>query len=219
MPTRFEKTFPSRLAKARYGCYNTTMIVPNRKSKLQRVFISVALTIVLCFAAFSFVGCLNEKTDQYGFFTQWKLITLRVPKLPKIQSDQPTKMDINRFLYMTTEEEFNDYINRVYEYLISRSFPYLWTAVQTGSFFGGAGSFRLEQAAQLSDYNQGDETEPNYFFVWGRKSIFGDEPAFVAYLRAVYHSRTFELDGVAFNAEITLPSTKTLDATFHIPKD
>ena len=89
-------------------------------------------------------------------------------------------MNQGRFTFTTTEEKFDEYLNSVYDYLVSRSFEYFGypTEILT-TFFGGAPKCVFEYGNELNDFQTkiafyGSSKEPegiHYFFVWGNEGI------------------------------------------------
>ncbi len=128
------------------------------------------------------VGC-TDKTDKHGFYAQSTLNKNFIPDLPKIKSDGKTSLNQGRFTFTTTEKEFEEYLNSVYDYLASCSFEYFGYPTEVFStLFGGAPKCTFEFGYELSDFQtlialsiKGEDiyeeakTGKHYFFVWGKE--------------------------------------------------
>ena len=127
-------------------------------------------------------GC-GGGTDKYGFYSQRTLKKNLIPDLPKIQTGRMG--DANRFYFRSTQEEFDEYLQSVYEYLAGCSFEYFGYPTEVFStFFGGAPRCYFAFGTELSDFQtnidiplaeSNDIAGKHYFFVWGNQGV--DEEA------------------------------------------
>lgn len=140
-------------------------------------FSVVFICIFLCF--FCFVGC-GDQADEDGFFDQSTLNKNLIPDLPKIKSDGETSLKQGRFTFTTSEEEFVEYVESVYDYLVACSFEYFGYPTKVlATLFGGAPKCAFEYGNELSDfqtkiafYHMSNKPEGvHYFFVWGNNGI------------------------------------------------
>lgn len=200
---------------------------------MRKSIFSFVLITVLVLTAFMFVGCelFETKTDEYGFFADEELGSLS--DMPKIRSDKPTKMMYGKFCYTATQEEFNNYVHSLYDYLVSKEYSYFGTPTKVlGSFFGIGLECELEIGEQLDDFlardlYTGDSVKAanSYFFVLGDTLIDDNKHAANGYaqvkgryLNIYYTTKTVsEDDGFTWNACIELPHG-LYDYTFYFPK-
>lgn len=191
--------------------------------------ISLILILVMCVFASIFTGCefWETKTDEYGFFAN--------TDLPKIRSDKPTKMEYGTFYYTTTQEEFNQYVNLLYEHLISKEYEYLGTPVKIidDTFFGASPRCEIELGEKLEDYLaydlqfyvRGKRLTNSYFFVLGNQLLEDKDGApdgytqvHGGYIKLGYSSHTStDKDGFTYNAYIKLPHG-LYGYSFYLPK-
>ena len=130
------------------------------------------------------VGC-TDKTDEDGFYVQKTLNDNFIPDLPKIKRDGKTSLNQGRFTFTTTQKEFDEYLNSVYDYLVSCSFEYFgYPSGVLSTFFGGAPRCTFEYGSKLSDFQtliafsikgsdiyEEAKTGKHYFFVWGKEGV------------------------------------------------
>ena len=86
----------------------------------------LAFLVAFC-AGFGFVGanCENSKVDQYGFLSQEILTQKRIPNFPQLPHGEYTRTTDVRFYATITYDEFESYVEQVYDYLSSCEFK-LW---------------------------------------------------------------------------------------------
>lgn len=128
------------------------------------------LFLGIIFSLSFFSGC--ELSDRYGFYHQSMLNRYYIPDLPKIRKDD-TSLENGKFAYIATDTEYMDYVESVYEYLVSCSFEYLGypTKVISGAPWA---NYEIELGTELEDfkitkelYDGIDHGDIEYFFVWG----------------------------------------------------
>lgn len=185
--------------------------------------ITIVLILAMCVLATLFTGCdlFETKTDEYGFFADEELGS--IADMPKIRSDKPTKVENGTFYYTTTQEEFDSYVNSLYEYFVSKEYKYLGTPVKIidDTFFGASPRCEIELGENLDDflsydlkfYVKGERSTNSYFFVLGHELAESDDSAPDGYtqvkgryIRLAYLSYTSkDEDGFTYNAYIKLP--------------
>ena len=183
--------------------------------------------LLLCsfLCLFCFAGC-GEGTDKYGFYSQRTLEKNLIPDLPKIQTGHMG--DAQRFYFYPTGEEFEEYLQSVYDYLVGCSFEYFGypTEVIT-TFFGGAPKCYFASGTELSDFQsniafyQSSNKTPDgahYFFVWGNQGINEDSDGDVQIVNARYLQIGYYPDEGYVNAYMQLKSS-LMDYTFYLLAD
>ena len=133
-----------------------------------------ALLAVLLFSV-TLSGCSRlypwkTKPSKDAFFAQEVLDNACVPDLPRIACEAGVKKYGKVYHFRTTEEDYRNYLQTVYEYLGSRGFAYFgYEGEVISSFFGGMPQYELlADRGQLSDYQTG--YGGSYIFVWGNKT-------------------------------------------------
>ena len=197
--------------------------------------IAIVLILAMCILTTLFTGCdfFETKTDEYGFFANEELGS--ISNMPKIRSDKPTKMKNGTFYYTTTQEDFDKYVNSLYEYFVSKEYNYWGTPVKIidDTFFGASPRCEIELGENLEDflsykleyYVKGERSTNSYFFVLGNELAENNDDApdgytrvYGRYIRLAYLSRTStDEDSFTYNAYITLPHG-LYDYSFYLPK-
>ena len=157
-------------------------------------------------------GC-REKVDKYGFLSEEALLENEIPDLPELPhgKDKSTRAALPKALllgeyglfYCTLSyEEFQTYVEEVYEYLLSLNFKYLG---YEGKMLG-IGDFEFFEGEMLSDFYVEDDTVTKVSFIWANELNEANN----AYLSPDWHSlelfyyyetQIFE-DGFTYNVEI-----------------
>lgn len=117
------------------------------------------IAVMLC----GLCACSNNGT----FFSKELLQDNLVPDLPKISYDKAKQRYKKMYYYHTTEDEFNSYAAKVYEYLKSLNFEYLGTRGEVlDTFFGGCPTYEFITGNELTDFLYSENT---YVFVWANE--------------------------------------------------
>lgn len=202
---------------------------------MRRVCMKRILPVLLCavFCMFCLVGC-GEKTDKYGFYAQSTLNKNFIPDLPKRKSDNKQSVKDGRFQFTATQEEFNEYLNAVYEYLVSCSFDYFGYPTKVlGTFFGGAPKCSFAYGNELHDFqtdiaistSSGDLSEQaaigtHYFFVWGNEGVKEQSDGSRQIVNAKYLQIGCRTDGQGEQVSAYMRLKHTLmDYTFYLIVD
>ena len=139
------------------------------KRILKNITLCILLVIFICISCIGLSGCYRGQ-----FFDKGHLTEHLVPDLPQPQKD----MSAYSGSYITvkiTEEEFDDYVVSVYEYLLSCNFEKLGTR---GEFYSGLISMTYyvnEDVSELSDFyilQEMADKSHNYYtyvFVWANE--------------------------------------------------
>ena len=190
-------------------------------------FAVIFLSLFLCL--FCLVGC-GDRTDRYGFYAQSTLNRNLIPNLPKVRSDGKTSLNEGVFTFTTTQEEFDEYLNSVYDYLVSCSFEYFGYPTEVlGTFFGGAPECAFAYGSELSDFKMDESffqslgqsaASMDYFFVWGNNGI--NESTGSAGYPQIVNARYLQIGCYAHegyvNAYMRLKYA-LMDYTFYLPVD
>ena len=148
-------------------------------------------------------GC-REKVDKYGFLSEEALLENEIPDLPELpHGKEENTYTASRTFYCTLSyEEFQAYVEEVYEYLLSLDFKYLG---YKGKMLG-IGDFEFFEGETLSDFYLEDDTVTEVSFIWANELNEANN----AYLSPDWHSlelfyyyetQIFE-DGFTYNVEI-----------------
>ena len=136
----------------------------------KKIFV-FALSAALLFSG-TLCGCSRlypwkTKPSKDAFFAQNVLDNARVPDLPRIVCEAGVKEYGKIYHFRSTEEDYKNYLETVYQYLGSRGFEYFgYKGEEVSSFFGAMPQYELlADRGQLSDYQTG--YEGGYVFVWG----------------------------------------------------
>ena len=132
-----------------------------------------ALSAVLLFSG-TLCGCSRlypwkTKPSKDAFFAQKVLDNALVPDLPRIVCEAGVKEYGKIYHFRTSQEDYQNYLETVYQYLGSRGFAYFgYEGEEISSFFGAMPKYELlADRGQLSDYQTG--FGGSYIFVWGNK--------------------------------------------------
>ena len=125
---------------------------------MKKFLLSLSLiAVMLC----GLCACSNNGT----FFSNEILQDNLVPDLPKISYDKAKQKYKKMYYYHTTEDKFNSYASKVYEYLGTRG-----EVITTD--FGGCPTYEFVAGNELSDFLY---AENNYVFVWANEK-YADSP-------------------------------------------
>ena len=127
---------------------------------MKKFLLSLSLiAVMLC----GLCACSNNGT----FFSKEVLQDNLVPDLPKISYNKAKQKYKKMYYYHTTEDEFNSYVAKVYEYLKSLDFEYLGTRGEViTTAFGGCPTYEFVLGNELSDFLY---AENYYVFVWANE--------------------------------------------------
>lgn len=133
---------------------------------MKKFLLSLSLiAVMLC----GLCACSNNGT----FFSNEILQDNLVPDLPKISYDKAKQKYKKMYYYHTTEDKFNSYASKVYEYLKSLDLEYLGTRGEViTTDFGGCPTYEFVADNELSDFLY---AENNYVFVWANEK-YADSP-------------------------------------------
>ena len=180
------------------------------------------LAIGSCVFAVSRSRCsvwLDNSVDEHGFFGQSRLDRLDIPDLPKIQSEQETTIRDGTFRYHTSLDSFEEYVESVYEYLISQKFDYFgypseyynsWFSIELNGniedFLNPAAYYECAPEKVLSG------ADNIYFFVWGDEEGYQPNLTLHNYIILGYDSQSDN----KHNAFIRIPY-HIMDFRFKLP--
>ena len=134
----------------------------------------ITISLVMAFIL-SCSLCACNKDGSETFFSKSVLEDNLVPDLPKIECEKAEREYSKVYRFKTTEENFNNYVSSVYEYLCSLNFGYLgYRGKEISSFFGGAPTYEFFIGSELSDFKytedrSGHKLENCYVFVWANE--------------------------------------------------
>lgn len=121
------------------------------------------------------VGCnCGRLVLPWGFFCKETLRIWMIPDLPQLSHGLHSKTSYNTFECNLSEEEFHQYVEKVYEYLKRQNFAYL--GYEGELLFDNSGvpipatgpTYQLMEGCQLSDFYQ---SEYSVQFIWGNRLI------------------------------------------------
>ncbi len=126
----------------------------------------LAFLVAFC-VGFGFVGCDGETVDEHSFLSAKELEKVLIPNLPKLPYGENTRTTYNQFFCNLTYEEYQQYVEQVYEYLSSCNFNYFGTEGRSTGWH----TRQLEQSQEISDfYERWDSNQcMQASFVWGNK--------------------------------------------------
>ena len=133
--------------------------------------LTIISLIMIVVISFSLSACYTDIV----FFSKSVLEENLVPDLPRIKSVFAYKENKRLYRFKTTEDEFNNYVSSVYEYLYSLNFKYFgYRGEEISSFFGGAPTYEFYLGSELSDFKYtedrgGHKLENCYVFVWANE--------------------------------------------------
>ena len=132
--------------------------------------IALCLCVLLCLLCLA--GCVDEKAKD-GFFSQRTLNKFLIPNLPRIGNKSESTLRHNHFAFETTVAEFGEYVESVYDYLVSCSFKHLgYHSGVVREFWTDLRYYSFEYGTELSDFQFG---ELYYEFVWSNSGTEVDE--------------------------------------------
>ena len=138
---------------------------------MKKFWISTAL-IVIALLSCSLGACKLLKKPNETFFSQSVLTKCGIPDLPQINYEKAAKKYNKLYRYQTTEEDFNEYVATVYEYLRSLNFNYFgYRGKEIESLFGALPIYEFFIGTKLSDFKYtedrfGNPLKNRYVFVW-----------------------------------------------------
>lgn len=136
---------------------------------MKKILLIIALVMIAIIPC-SLCACTND-SGKY-FFSKSVLEDNLVPDLPKIACEKAEKEYSKVYRFKTMEENFNNYVSSVYEYLCSLNFEYFgYRGEELSSFFGGSPTYEFFIGSELSDFKytenrHGSKLENCYVFVW-----------------------------------------------------
>ena len=109
------------------------------------------LTAVLLLSCLSSCSIFTHKKNQW--FSEDTLNKCLVPDMPQLDSDCVKERD--KIIYANlTEAEFDDYLKKLYTYLIAKEFKHFGTRGEVSSSLSGAfTTYYVEPATELSEFN------------------------------------------------------------------
>ena len=139
----------------------------NKKKKITLIWVSILSFVII--VALLVAGTVLP--DRLTYFSKSVLEDHLVPQLPRISGKNREKQYGKILRLETSEENFEKYVNEVYEYLLSCNFAYLgYRGDVLSTFFGGMPTYEFCVGKELSDYrydfsSMGLRSE-GYVFVW-----------------------------------------------------
>ena len=178
----------------------------------------LAFLVAFC-AGFGFVGanCENSKVDQYGFLSQEILTQKRIPNFPQLPHGEYTRTTDVRFYATITYDEFESYVEQVYDYLSSCEFNYLCYGTN------GRWSGLVKIGKECKDFMFLEENgETTATFIWtdtisGRRLLDWDR-VIIYYSPSAKILDHGEFKGFSYNLEISLLE-HYFDASYDLTED
>ena len=170
--------------------------------------LSVLILVFLCII--SLTGCAT-RYEENVWYSEEKLAECLLPNLPIIEKPLLKREDWKVYTNLT-KEEFDDYVQSVYDYLKAQNFEYLGTrGHQKSSLAGALASFYFQPAETLKQHCQSDD----YYFVYsdgtkneGGQLVFWFLGIYRYNYQVDYSGKTF-----SYNTELTLRKGAEAPAT------